>query len=74
MPTPLEKLEIQVTKLALRPGDTIQIQFSRQVRPDELALFGDHLYRLLPPGVRVIVLGPPAHLTLTPAPEAPDEA
>lgn len=74
MPTPLENLEIQVTKLALRPGDTIQIQFSRQVRPDERAIFGDYLYRLLPPGIRVIVLGPHAHLTHTPAPEAPDAA
>lgn len=73
MPTPLENLEIQVTKLALRPGDTLHVQFSRHLRRHELDSFKDGIFRLLPPGVGVIVLGPDATLTHT-APEAPDAA
>lgn len=74
MPTPLENIEIQVTKLALRPGDTLQIQFSRHVGGTVLYDFYQDIRKILPPGVRVIVLGPDAHLTHTPAPEAPDAA
>lgn len=74
MPTPLENLEIQVTKLALRPGDTLQVQFSRQVPGSVLYDFCQGIRQIIPPGVRVIVLGPHAHLTHTPAPEAPDAA
>lgn len=72
MSTPLENLEIQVTKLAIRPGDTLHVQFSRHLHNEELDNFKHGLYRLIPPGVCVIVLGPDAHLTHTPAPEAPD--
>lgn len=67
MPTTLENIEIQLTKLALQPGYTLQVQFSRYLSGEELDNFCASLRPIVPANVRVIVLGPDAQLTHQPA-------
>lgn len=67
MPTTLDNIEIQLTKLSLQPGDTLQVQFSRHVGTGELDTFCHGIRKIIPQGVRVIVLGPDAQLTHQPA-------
>jgi hypothetical protein len=58
------ELPIQIAKLQLAPDDILVARFTRLVSQETCKRASDHIKRLLPPGVQVLVIDPSIDLSV----------